>query len=167
VVIEFNGKRVTDSRHLRLMVAQTRPDTKAPLKIIRDGKELALTVKLGELPGEGLAKAGGRSGGLRRGTGADPFDGVTVEDLDARGRRQFNIPNHVRGAVITDVDPTSAAASAGLRAGDVILEINRQPVSSADEAIRLSERVKGDRVLLRVWSQGGSRYLVLEAGTKH
>ena len=157
--MEFNGKKVTDSRHLRLMVSQTPPATKAPLKIIRDGKEQTLTVKLGELPAEGLAKAGG----LRRGTGVDPFDGVTVEDLDARERRQFNIPSYVHGALVTDVDPGSTAAAAGLRAGDVIQEINRQPVNGADEAIRLSERIKGDRVLLRVWSQGGSRFLVLEA----
>jgi serine protease Do len=145
------------------MVAQTAPGTKAPLKIIRDGKEQSPTVKLGELPAEGLAKAGGRSGGLRRGTGADPFDGVTIEDLDARGRRQFNIPGNIHGALVTDVDPASAAASAGLRAGDVIQEINRQPVNGADEAIRFSQRLKSDRVLLRVWSQGGSRFLVLEA----
>ena len=163
VVVEFNGKKVTDSRHLRLMVSQTPPATKAPLKVIRDGKEQTLTVKLGELPAEGLAKAGERSGGLRRGTGADPFDGVSVEDLDARGRRQFDIPGHVHGALVTDVDPGSTAAAAGLRAGDVIQEINRQPVNGADEAIRLSERIKSDRVLLRVWSQGGSRFLVLEA----
>jgi serine protease Do len=162
VVVEFSGKKVTDSRHLRLMVSQTPPATKAPLKIIRDGKEQTLTVKLGELPAEGLAKAGGRSGGLRRGTGVDPFDGVTVEDLDARERRQFNIPSYVHGALVTDVDPGSTAAAAGLRAGDVIQEINRQPVNGADEAIRLSERIKGDRVLLRVWSQGGGRFLVLE-----
>ena len=166
VVVEFNGKKVADSRHFRLMVAQTAPGTKAPLKVIRDGKEQTLTVKLGELPAEGLAKANSRSGGLRRGTGSDPFDGVTVEDVDARGRRQFNIPNHVRGAVVTDVDPGSTAAAAGLRAGDVIQEINRQQVNGADEAIRLSERIKGERVLLRVWSQGGSRYVVLEAKSK-
>jgi serine protease Do len=145
------------------MVSQTPPATKAPLKVIRDGQEQSFTVKLGELPAEGLARAGGRPGGLRRGTGTDPLDGVTVEDLDARGRRQFNIPGHVHGALVTDVDPGSAAASAGVRVGDVIQEINRQPVGSADEAVRLSERIKGDRVLLRVWSQGGSRFAVVEA----
>jgi len=166
VVVEFNGKKVTGSRHFRLMVAQTAPGSKVPLKLIRDGKEQTLSVKLGELPAEGLAKAGGRSGGLRRGAGADPFDGMAVEDLDARGRRQFNIPNQVRGALVTAVEPDSAGAAAGLREGDVILEINRQPVSSADEAVRLSEGINSDRVLLRVWSQGGSRYVVLEAKSK-
>jgi serine protease Do len=163
VITEFNGKKVTDSRHLRLMVSQTAPETKAQVKVIRDGKEQTFTVKLDELPAAGLAKAGDRPGGLRRGPRADPLDGVAVENLDAQGRRQFHIPNHVRGALVIEVEPSSSAALAGLRAGDVILEINRQPVSSADEAVELSERGKGGRVLLRVWSNGGSRYVVVES----
>ncbi len=166
VITEFNGKKVTDSRHLRLMVSQTAPEAKAQVKAIRDGKEQSFTVKLDELPADGLAKAGSRSGGLRRSTRADPLEGVTVENLDAPGRRQFHIPNHVRGALVTDVDPLSSAATAGLRAGDVILEINRQPVSNADEAVELSGRGKGERVLLRVWSNGGSRFVVVESGKR-
>lgn len=166
VVIEFNGRKVTDSRHLRLMVSQTAPATKTALKVLRDGKEQTYTVKLGELPTERLAEADGSSGGMRRGTRADPLDGVTVEDLDARARRQFNLPNYLRGAVVTEVNPGSAAAGAGMRPGDVIVEINRQNVTSADEAVELSEKIKGDRVLLRVWSNGGSRYVVLENKSK-
>jgi serine protease Do len=162
VVVEFNGKKVADSRQLRLLVAQTPPGSRASLKIIRNGKEQSLTVKLGELSAEGMARAGGPSGGLRRGPETDPLDGVTVDDLDVRARRQFNIPGYVQGAVVTDVDPASPAAAAGLRPGDVLLEINRQPVRNADEAVRLSERLSSNRVLLRVWSQGGSRYVVVE-----
>jgi serine protease Do len=167
VIVEFNGRKVTDSRHLRLMAAQTAPGTKVPVKVLRDGKEETFTVKLGELPAEGLAKAGGRSGGLRRGNQADPLDGVVVENLDARYRQQFNIPSQVQGALVVDVDAASPAATAGLRPGDVILEINRQRVSNADEAVQRSEEVKGDRVLLRVWSGGGSRYVVVDASRKN
>ncbi len=163
VIIEFNGRKVTDNRHLRLMVAQTAPGTKAELKLIRDGKEQTLTVKVGELPAEGLARAGGRSGGLRRSPEPDLLDGVTVDDLDARTRRQYNLPPQLQGALIVDVEPNCPAAAAGLRPGDVILEINRQRVTSADEAVRLSERIRGNSVLLRVWSQGGSRYVVVQA----
>ena len=165
VITEFNGKTVSDSRHLRLMVSQTPPGTKVPLKVIRDGKEMSFTVKLGEMPSEGLAKAGNRSGGLRRSPSkGDPLDGVTVQDLDAQARRQFDVPARLRGAVVVEVDPDSPAAQAGLKLGDVILEINRQPVHNADEAVALSDKVKGDRVLLRVWSNGGSHYLVVENG---
>ncbi len=163
VIIQFNGRKVTDSRHLRLMASQTAPGTKVQVKFLRDGKEQQTTVKLGELPEGGLAKADTRPGGLRRSPQPDVLDGVTVDDLDARTRRQFNLPAQLQGAVVVEVDPASAAAAAGLRAGDVILEINRQRVTNADEAVRLSEQVKGNRVLLRVWSQGGSRFLVVEA----
>ena len=166
VIVEFNNKKVTDSRHLRLMAAQTAPGTKVPVKVLRDGNEHSFTVKLGELPTEGLAKAGGRSGGLRRGTQADALDGVLVENLDARYRRQFNIPDQVEGALVVRVDAASPAAAAGLRPGDVILEINRQRVHSADEAVERSQEIKGDRVLLRVWSGGGSRYLVVDASKR-
>jgi serine protease Do len=163
VIIEFNGKKVTDSRHLRLMASQTAPGSRVPVKLLRDGKEQQVTVKLGELPEGGLAKADSGPGGLRRSQEPDVLDGVTVDDLDSRTRRQFNLPAQLQGAVVVEVDPASAAAAAGLRVGDVILEINRQRVTSADEAVRLSEQVKGNRVLLRVWSQGGSRFLVVEA----
>ena len=64
------------------------------------------------------------------------------------------------------MDPGSPAAAAGLQPGDVILEINRKPVASADEAIELSHQVKDERVLLRVWSQGGSHYILVKAGKR-
>jgi len=112
VIIEFNGKSVSDSRHLRLMVAQTAPETRTMLKAIRDGKEQTFTVKLGELPAEALAKAGrGGSGGW--GSNSEALKGVELADLDAATRRQFDIPSDVRGAVIVSVDTNSPAAAAG------------------------------------------------------
>src|SRR5438034_2902733 len=96
VIIEFNGKKVADDRHLRLMAAQTPPGTRVTLKALRDGKEQTFTVKPGELPSEGLAKAG-RSGGRSPSAKGDPLDGVEVTDLDTSARRQLNIPNQVRG----------------------------------------------------------------------
>ena len=67
------------------------------------------------------------------------------------------MPGNVRGALVTKVDQDSNAAEAGLHAGDVIVEINRQPVRNADEAVALSEKVKGERILLRVWRGGEGR----------
>ncbi|HON08349.1 MAG TPA: DegQ family serine endoprotease, partial [Verrucomicrobiota bacterium] len=166
VIVEYNGKKVDDNRHLRLMVAQTPPGTKVTLKIIRDGKEKTLTATLDELPSEGLAKAGMPGGGLRRGSVSDPLDGVEVSDIDARARREFNIPNYVKGALVVDVDPDSPAAAAGLQPGCVIMEINRKPVSNADEAIEVSRQIKSSRVLLRIWAGGGSRYIVIDASKK-
>jgi serine protease Do len=85
-----------------------------------------------------------------------------VADLDAKYRRQFKIPENVRGAIVIDVEQGTAAAEAGLKPGDVILEINKQPVKSSDDAVRLTEKPKDKATLLRIWSEGRSRFLVVD-----
>jgi serine protease Do len=162
VIISFDGKKVQDSRHLRLLVAQTSTGTAIALKILREGKEQDLTVKLEQQPQGGMAKADG-SGGMKRGSDNDPLAGVSVEDIDARARREHDIPSQIRsGALIVSVIPGSPASRAALRPGDVILEINRQAVSGADDAIAMSRSLDKERVLLRIWSQGGTRYLIID-----
>ena len=95
----------------------------------------------------------------------DALDGVEVGDLDAQARKQFGIPNSVRGALVMNVDQDSNAAEAGLQPGDVIVELDRQPVRDSETAVNLAEKAKGDRILLRVWSkageQGGTRYITV------
>lgn len=163
IILEFDGKKVSDSRHLRLMVAQTAPDTKVTLKLSRDGKEQTLTAKLDELRRTGMNRAGEAEDRRSDRDLDDLFDGVSVGDLDARTRGEYDIPLSVRGAVVTAVDPLSAAALAGLHTGDVIMEIDRRAVRNADEAIEQSRRRAGQRVLLRVWSKGGSHYLIVRS----
>jgi serine protease Do len=162
VVTEFNGKPIDDSRHLRLLVAQTAPKTKATVKLLRDGKERTLSVTLSELPVEeqdlfSQAQPGGKS----RPAEEPQLEGFVLDELSPQIRRQLDVPPNISGALITDVTPGSAAFSAGLRPGDLIVEVNRQPVKSAEEASEALQRVRADSVLLRVWSQGGLRYAVL------
>ena len=169
VITEYNGRKVPDSRQLRLWVSQTPPNSKATFKILRDGKERTVSTTLGELPTEMAGGPGGRS---RPGTPQKPSDaleGVEVTDLDRATRRQGSIPSNVQGALVTAVDPTSQAATAGLREGDVIMEIKRQKVRNAQEAIDLSGKLSSSEpILLRVWSAGGgggaggTRYIVVE-----
>ncbi len=90
------------------------------------------------------------------------LNGVGVTDLDQNARRQFNIPETVKGAVITEVKPDSAAASAGLRPGDVIVEINRKSVQNAEDAVAMTEKTDSKRTLLRVWREGGSRFVLVD-----
>ena len=161
VIVEFNGKKVSDSRHLRLMVGQTVPGTSVRVRAIRDGKEQSYSVKPGELPAEGLAKTG-RGGWRGWGGKGDALRGVEVADLNAATRRQFDIPSDVRGTVILSVDPDTAAAAAGLQPGDVIVEMNRRRVTGADDALDASRQSKEPRALLRVWRDGGTRYVVLD-----
>jgi serine protease Do len=165
VITEFNGRKIPDSRQLRLWVSQTAPNTKATFKILRDGKERTVSTTLGELPKQMATGPEGRS---RPGTqNSDALDGVEVTDLDRATRREANIPADVQGALVAAVDPNSKAAEAGLRQGDVIVEINRQKIRNAQEAIDLSGKMDNTKqILLRVWSGGrnggGTRYVVVE-----
>ncbi len=163
VIVEFNGKKMADNRQLRLTASQTPPGTKVPVKVYRDGDLKTINVTLGELPTDALTRAGGEDSGPAQ---SDVLDGVEVTDLDTRTRRQLGIPAHVSGALVTQVDPESPSYEAGLRPGGVILSINRQTVNNAEDAVALSKKIKGDRILLRVWYQGGSQYLVIDAGKK-
>lgn len=159
VIVAFNGKKVEDSRQLRLMVSQTQPETQVTLKIVRDGKEKSFSLALGELPANEMS-ARGAPGGW--GGKADSLEGVQMADLDARTRRQYEIPAQVTGALVTDVDPGSAAFAAGLRQGDVIVEVNRRDVNNVSDVVRAARSARSESLLLRVWGQGGSRYVVLD-----
>jgi serine protease Do len=176
VITELDGKKITDPRSLQLLVAQSRPGTRVTLRLLHgenEGKpvEKTVTATLAALPQEALAAMGGGNGqnAPGRSSGGDVLDGVEVADLDAATRRQFDIPQSVKGVLVASVDEDSYAAEAGLRAGDVIVAIGRKTVRSAQEAVDLSEKIKGTKVLLRVWSKsgggsGGTRYLVVENG---
>lgn len=178
VITEINGKKLADRRNLQLLVAQAPPGSKINVRLLRGepGRpptEQSLAVKLAEMPGEAVASTGPSRAAPRerRHSDHDALDGVEVTDLDARTRRQFDIPSTVRGALVVTVQPDSNAAEARLRPGEVILEIDRHPVADAGAAVDLSEKAKGDKILLRVWSQAGggpgaARYVLVD-NVKH
>jgi serine protease Do len=148
---------VKDMRQFRLLVSQTAPGKKVTLKVVREGKDKTLTATLGEMPKEGLARSGQGQPNERGESKTDALEGVEVTDLDAQVRREADVPSNLRGVLVANVDQDSNSADAGLRPGDVITEINRQPVRTAEEAVTLSEKAKGDRILLRVWRGGEGR----------
>jgi serine protease Do len=165
VILSFNGEKVSDSRHLKLEVASLAPGEKVPVEILRDGSRKTLEVKLKELPGEEqMAK---NSSGGNAGQDQGSLQGVGVANLDTQARQQYNVPENVKGAVVTDVAQDSASAEAGLKAGDVIMEINHHAVASADDAVKLTEHSSNNKLtLLRVWSDGGSHYIVVDESNK-
>lgn len=157
IVTQLNGKDVADSRQLRLEVARIRPGETATVRVLREGDAKTIKVKVGELDDENVV-AKKQSGRNEEGT----LNGVTVADLDTRMRRQFNVPAKIEGALVTQVEPDSVAAEAGLQAGDVILEINHEKVTSADEAVKLTEDPKEKTTLLKLWSRNTTRFLVVD-----
>lgn len=175
VIRTINGKKIEDSQHLRLMISQSAPGTKVTITFLRteNGKkpvEKTVDAVLGTLPGEPAAR-GENAPDEGNSSNYDSLDGVEVTDIDSDQRQQYNIPGSVRGAIVTSVDENSNAADAGVQEGDVILEINHQPVRSADDAVKLSEKATGKRVLLWVWRQnngqgGGGRFYITVDNTK-
>jgi serine protease Do len=137
-------------------VAATAPGREVKVSLLRDGKNDDVAVKVGEVPGEKhLTKAGeSKDNGV--------LDGVEVADLDAAARSEFEVPDRVHGALVSNLDPSSASAAAGLAPGDVIQEINHQPVRSADDAVRLTEHADTPKTLLKLWSHGGTHFLVVD-----
>jgi serine protease Do len=162
IITKFNGKPVRDSRQLKLQVAQTSPTAKVPVEVLRDGATKTMTVQLKEFPRSGLASTSRRGNDSGGAEAEETLKGVTVGNVDARARQQFDIPSDVKGALVIDTDESSAAYEAGLREGDVILEMNRKPVASAEDAVELSAKNEKGSVLLRVFSRGGTRYIVVK-----
>jgi len=158
VITELNGTPVKDGRDLKLMVGRLAPGDKVAVKVLRDGKAKSFTVALKEMPDQKLASNDENTDENE----SDALNGVAVGDIDSAARRQYNIPENVKGALITDVDPNSASYEAGLRPGDVIQEIDRKRVSDANEAVEVSKHVKSKQVLVRLWSRGGGRFVVVD-----
>jgi serine protease Do len=155
VIIAFNGKEVSDAHSLILSVAECSPGSLATVKLLRDGQTNVITVKLTGLPQEANNPESVRNGPRFDNSKTDALNGVTVQDLNQGVRQQLDIPDDIQGALMITVDQDSNSAGAGLQRGDVIVEINRQPVRNAADAVRLGRQAKGDQILLRVWRRDG------------
>jgi len=160
VIVTFNGKPVEDVTVFRLRVSEIAPGTEVTLEYLRDGKPSTVKILLGNRPSSSVTSS-------ERSTSKDEgvLNGVAVGDITPEVRQQLKLPEDLKGAVITEIDPNSASLRAGLARGDVVLDLDRKPVHSADEAIRLSDEIKGPKVLVRIWRNGTSRYVVVDEST--
>jgi serine protease Do len=126
VVTAINGQPVKDSNELRNDVGGMLPGTDARLTIVRGGKEQTVTVRLGELKADRNEETA-RSSGNAEGSGF----GLSVEPLTRDSARELGV-DVASGVVVRDVEPSSRAASAGIRPGDVIEEVDGKKVDSVD-----------------------------------
>ncbi|MGH9358156.1 MAG: DegQ family serine endoprotease [Terriglobia bacterium] len=157
VIRTLDGKQVTSANNLRYSVASLNPGTEVKLGILRDGKPMTLGLSLGELPSN-IAQNG--PGGTGKAPSQSTLRGISVQDLTPDVRSQLNLPAGEHGVVITGIDPNSPAGQAGLRQGDVIESINRQPVNSVADFSRLAGSAGGE-TLLRVIHQGYPMFVVI------
>jgi serine protease Do len=158
VITQFNGQPIQDASQLKLRVAESAPGSTAQVIVSRNGESKTFDVALGNTPNNQVANAGENHGTAPR----EALAGVGVADLDQNTRAELNIPQNVQGAVITQVAPNTPAYEAGLRTGQVITELNRQPVKNAQDAIKDTEKPSSDQTLVKVWTKGGSHYLTVD-----
>ena len=143
-----------DAVALQRMVTRTPVGSKVSVKIMRDGREKELTITIGEQP-DTVKTAKAESGEKDY-----AFAGVAVQDLDKDTAKELGIKGKAQGVVVTGVEPDSGADKAGLMPGDVIREINRQPVKSVKEFEKVSSTVKkGDNVLMLINRRGNALFL--------
>lgn len=140
VIVEYNGEKVEDARDLQFKIMKTKPGTKVKLKVIRQGKEEVITITVGEMPEREVSRRSPSSDNL----------GLILRDLRPEEKRNLGVEY---GIVVERVIPNSIADFAGLRPGDIILEVQYKPVRSVREfyaAIEQAKKEQKSRVLLLV-----------------
>ncbi|HEX7085393.1 MAG TPA: Do family serine endopeptidase [Vicinamibacterales bacterium] len=150
VVVEYNGQPITDTRQLVDLVTATKPGTTVPVRVIRDGKPVTLQVAVEELmlvEEQAQPQAADDTGGF----------GLQLRDQPAGERRGPQAPS---GPVVASIEPRSPAARAGLQPGDVILEVNRRQVRTAEEAAAAFRQVPEGGVALVLLSREGQELFV-------
>ncbi len=158
VIVSFNGKAIDSSTNLRQMVAATAPDTKVPVEVMRDGKQVKLDVTVGKIPGKEVASAAKEetqpSEGAKLGVRVEPLTSELAQELGYKG-------DH--GVLVRGVEPGSPAAEANLQPGDLITEANRQPVASVEELKSALGKSK-DTALLLIQRKDASVYVSVTLG---
>jgi serine protease Do len=154
VITKYQGLPIEDAVALQRLVTRTTVGSKVPVTVMRDGRERELTVTVNEQPDTAkIAK-------MDTGETDYAFAGVAVQDLDQETAKELGIKGKAQGVVVTKVEPESGAQKAGLMPGDVIKEINRQPVKSVKDFEKMSSGVKkGDNVLILINRRGSSLFL--------
>jgi serine protease Do len=152
VIVEFNGKPVKNRDQLVDMVTRTKPGSSVPLRVLRDGKGTSLNVTIGELDLE--AEAGTPEEDSEAESTTTGF-GIGLDDITPDVARRLELPRSTSGALVTEVEPGSAAGNAGLRRFDVITQVNGQPVTSAADAQRKLQAVASGRLARLLVVRGG------------
>ncbi|MFN0121527.1 MAG: Do family serine endopeptidase [Blastocatellia bacterium] len=166
IVTEFQGVRIEDNSHFRNMVSQQPPGTGVKFKVWRNGAEREFSATLDEIQPEDIATGPAP----KPGTGREEqpatmsLSGVQVENLTQDKIRTLGLPANVKGGVlVTDVDPDSAAAEAGLREGEVIANVGQQPVNSVAEFNEAVKKNGKGKFVLRVYTRTGNpRFVVIK-----
>jgi len=153
VIIEFNGEKVKDVESFRFLVAATEAGKTVNIKLVRDGKEKTLAVKVGELPDETAA--------VKEGTDRESELGLEVVAIGDPRTQAFNITAK-SGVVVVGLTSGAPAAQAGIAAGDVITAIGKREIKNLEDYRQaLIEIKKGKTVVFQIQQQERKRYIAI------
>ncbi len=159
IIQSFNGLPVHDTNTLRNRVAEAGPGSSASVVILRDGSEQKLTVKLDEA----AASMAARNSDREPAASEDKTSlGVAVTPLTPELAERAKASKNARGLLIEDVNPNGRAADAGIQAGDVIQEVNRQPVKSVNDLKAALKQSSGRPTLLLIQRQGSDIFVTVK-----
>ncbi|MFO7988652.1 MAG: DegQ family serine endoprotease [Desulfotignum sp.] len=153
VVIEVNGKKIDSSRDLTLTISSLKVDETVDVKIIREGKEKIVQVKLGKRPDQDpdvLASL----------EEFDPF-GFKFKELDADTARQLGYPSEIKGLIVMEIKPDSPAQNSGVRTGDLLMELNRHRVTDIKSYHEVLSRIEKGRTAQMLFRRGNSHVYVV------
>jgi serine protease Do len=154
VIAEYNGTPISDPAMLRNLVAGTAPDTEVTVKLLREGKAQTVKVTIGELPAS-LQKISKEYDNLLK--------GAQVQDLTPEIRKEMNIPKHVNGVIVANIEEGSAVTGL-LTRGDVLLQVNKKKIGSLKDYEKEVSAIKtGEDILLLIFRNGSTFYATVSA----
>ncbi len=156
IIVAFSGEKIRNGYDISRLVAAAQPGKKATIKIIRNGQEKVLKITIGTMKqGKRVASVGNEQNTW----------GMAVQDITPELAGRLGVAPGEGGVIITEVRPESPASKAGLRPGDVILEVNRKKVTNAQGYYNVLRNTKDNELLLLVKRRNGNIYLILKKGT--
>jgi serine protease Do len=161
VILKFNGKDVEDTGHLRNMVSQSAIGTKVKVKLLRQKKEIEVEVSIAELPKK-LGEAAAEEDAAESQEESNALSGITVRELTPELAKRFSAKEGDAGVVVVKIDAASKAFEAGIRQGDVVLQINQRDIATIEDYKKAVARLKAkERILLLIRRKGEDLFLTV------
>jgi serine protease Do len=158
LIVRFDGRAVADSRALPRLVAETQIGKKVTIDYLRNGKKMSATVVLGKLPGSGNPPPAKKPAPPPKGAQHHSRIGLSLAPISGEARAKFHIGKDVQGVVVIAVDPNGPAAEKAIRPGDVIVEVQNQPVRSPEDVAKRvdADAKSGKKVEVVLLNRGGT-----------
>ena len=162
VILEYGNEQVKDVNHLRNIVARTKVGKQKEITVLREGKEKALTLVLGERPSDRMLAKGGSPGEKPPAMAKldNVLSGLKVEAITSDNRKQFDISEKATGVVVTKVEAGSEVEAAGIQPGDLIQEVSRNVIKTLDDFQQIASKIEKEALVVLLVNRRGNNLFV-------